>query len=808
MSTPRTAPDAQAGRHPRPVPFSVPAAAAARLACVCLAAACSLAPLAAGADIAADGGEEVILTLRANEVTRGEFTLLRRPDGDFWIAAEDLGRLKMQAAEQARRQLGERGFYSIRALGGTSLRYDEGELSLSVLFPSQGLEGSVIDLSNRPPPVTVDEPGRSLILSYRLSARSTQGTRTQYMAEGNLNVRLKGLLLRQETHLDTALAGRSFVRGRSQAIYDDRQNARRYTFGDVFSTAGNYGSAITGAGLHLLKLYDLTPDAITQPTATFRTSTALPAEVEVAVDGTTISRTRVNPGPITVSNLQFNGGARTVRVTVIDASGRREVLEQPFLFTESVLARGLHEYGYFVGKRSELRGDNRWHYLEPAWQGFHRHGVTDHLTVSGGGEGSADFTNLGGGITLRSDRLGLFSADLLGSRDRRRGGTAGGWSARYTYVGPGGALVIGRRQFEEGFRSFTTSPTQPFLRNETRIAASTRLLASNVSADLVRSEDVREVRDTAVVRMATTLAPGLSFSAEYQVTRANGVRDWGVNLFLRKQLDGPYWVGGAARASSGVRSLDVETGKQNDHGEGFGYRLGTNVTRAEGFESAAAFLNADWNLRATGLELFATQPLRGGNAQFAEAAISGALVGVDGSFGFSRQVNDSFVLARLGVPLRGVEVYLNNQLQGTTDAQGELFLPDVGAFGRQDVSINDKQVPMQFGLAQRRRTVTPAFRSGTVVQFGGVRVRAVAGMAWQLRGGRREPIVSRKWEMAGAGGRLGIETGQAGDFYLENAPPGHYAGTLETGDRAYACRVDVPDFAEAVHELEQGIVCE
>jgi hypothetical protein len=82
-------------------------------------------------------------------------------------------------------------------------------------------------------------------------------------------------------------------------------------------------------------------------------------------------------------------------------------------------------------------------------------------------------------------------------------------------------------------------------------------------------------------------------------------------------------------------------------------------------------------------------------------------------------------------------------------------------------------------------------------------------MAWELRAnGQRIPIAARVWTMRGAGGSLSIETGKAGDFYLENAPPGHYAGTLEIDARVHACRVDIPDFAEAVHELKEGILCE
>jgi outer membrane usher protein len=750
----------------------------------------------------------VILSVTANGVPHGEFTLRRTSDGDYWVSAGDLPRLGVAPQEQARRTVGSESYYSLRALGAAAIEYNEAELSLSLRFPAEGLEGARIDLSNRPPPTHVEQARTSLILSYRLSARRALG-QTDLLGDSDVNVRWQGLLLRQETHLDTSGTVRRIARGRSQAIYDDVPNARRFIAGDVLSSAGAYGSAITGAGLQLLKLYDLTPDIITQPTASFQTSATLPSQVEVAVDGNVVSRTSVGPGPITINNLLDNGGARTVRVTVTDASGRREVIERPFLFTDSVLARGLHDYGYFVGRRSELAADNHWHYAEAAWQGFHRYGLTDSLTVSGGGEGSPEFTNAGAGLTLRSDRLGLLSVDLLGSHDRQRGTTARGWSGRYTWQSPFGSFIAGRRQFDDGFRTFTTSPTLPFLRRETRLAASTQLWNATAAAELVRSEDALGTQDTRLLRLSSQFTRDLSFTAEYQNTRVNGTRGWAVNLFVRLQLDGPNWVGAVAHAAPGVQTLDLEAGRQIEQGEGFGYRAGTSITRAQGVETALASLSANWNLRSAGLEFFTTQPVRGAAAQFSELGVSGAVVGVDGSFGVTRQVNDSFVLARVGVPLPGIDVYLNNQLQGKTDAEGKLFIPEVGAFGRQDVSLEDKQVPMQYSLKLRRRTITPAFRSGTVVDFGGTRQRAVAGMAWQQRAdGQRSPIASRAWTMNGPGGALAIETGQAGDFYLENASPGRYAGALELGGRVQTCRMDIPDFAEAVYELKEGIVCE
>lgn len=754
--------------------------------------------------------EQLIVTVRANGVERGEFTLLRKAGGDYWVLAQDLPRLKLDPLEAARRQVGGDSYYSFQALGATALEFNEAELALSVSFAVKNIEGTAIDLSNRPPPVSVTPPRTSLILSYRLAtSRGNQGTPAVTTLDTDINVRVAGLLLRQSARLASGSDSlKHFTRGTTQAIWDNPKTADRVTAGDLVTSPGAYGTTITGAGLQLTKLYDMTPDVITQPTATLRSATALPAQVEVSVDGNPIYRTDVGPGPITLNNLLLYGGTRNVRVTVTDISGHKEVIDEPFLFTDSVLAKGLHEYSYFVGKRTVLDTYNEWRYLEPAWQGYHRYGLTDALTIGGGGEGNKDFTNVGGGITLRSDTLGLVSLDLLASRDHRLDTLAPGWSARYSYVVPKGSFQVGRREFGEGYRSFLTTSTLPFLRTETRVGGSLQLGKATLAADWIRSETILSTTTTSAIRLSTAIGRSTTLSAELQHNRDGEQRDWSAYVFLRTDFDNQHWVAGTARAGSSGPGFTVEAGKQLSQGEGVGYHVGVDADRTNGQDTAVAFGSANWNLRPATLEAFATAPMRGNGSQYAELAVSGAVVAVDGYWGLTRRVDDGFALARLGVPQPGVEVFLNNQLQGRTDDKGQLFIPQVWSFGRQDVSFNDKQLGMQYNIAERRITIVPAYRSGTIVDFGGKKLSAVAGIAYEVAGGRRVPVAARAWTMRGTGGELKIETGNAGDFYLEDAAPGDYRGTLEAGSRSYACRLTVPTFAEAVLELKEGIVCE
>lgn len=758
---------------------------------------------------AQEGADELIVTVRANGVSRGEFTVLRTADGDFWVAATDVERLRLRPTAQARRRALAGEYYSLRDLSEGAVRFDEATLAIHLDFPAGVLQGTRIDLSGRPPPGEILTPPASAILNYRAGVRQADTGPMQLRLTTELNARVGEVLFRQEAKAETGRNLPVFARGATQLVWDDRRDGRRVLVGDQLTVPGPFGTGFPAAGLSVTKLFSMTPDVLYQPTASFQLSTSTPAQVEVAVDGSPIHRTTVGPGPINVQNLHYYSGVRNVSVTVIDANGNRQVYEQPFLFTDTVLARGMHEYSYFVGKRSELGFDDSWRYREAAWQGFHRYGVNDHLTVEAGAEGNRDFASGGAGITLRSDRAGLLSVGALGSMDRGTDRTAQGWSARYTYLAPRGSFYAARRRLEPGFRTFASGGNTVGLLAETRIGGSLRLSdQTNLSADYTRAIETSGPRQNYAVRLSSSVTRQFSVFGEYSRSKSgSGSGFWGFNLYLRYELDPQHWAGSTYRANNNFHAVEAEAGRKLPQGEGVGYRVGTVLGRTRGEPTESVHGSANWNLRPVSFDFNASAQTRGGQAWFAEAGVSGAFVTLDGYLGATRQVPDGFAIARLGVPQAGVDVYLNSQVQGQTDADGNLLIPNVGAFGRQDVTLDDKKLSMEYSLGRKRVTIAPAYKSGTLVTFGGKKLQAVTGRAWLQLADGRKPIASRAWTVAGPAGRLAIETAPSGEFYLEDGPAGRYTGSVQFDGKVYSCAMDIPSFTEAVHELRDGLVC-
>src|SRR4051812_44218744 len=164
--------------------------------------------------------EELIATVRSNGVARGEFTLLRQPDGDYWVRGADLPRLQLEPLPGARRTADNETYYSFRALGASGLAFNEAELALELAFPGDRLEGTRIDLASPPGPAVITEPRTSLIMSYRLAASRGTGQSTQLHLDTDFNVRVAGILLRQAAHFSPSGQQQGSSRGVSQLIWD------------------------------------------------------------------------------------------------------------------------------------------------------------------------------------------------------------------------------------------------------------------------------------------------------------------------------------------------------------------------------------------------------------------------------------------------------------------------------------------------------------------------------------------------------------------------------------------------------------
>jgi outer membrane usher protein FimD/PapC len=105
------------------------------------------------------------------------------------------------------------------------------------------------------------------------------------------------------------------------------------------------------------------------------------------------------------------------------------------------------------------------------------------------------------------------------------------------------------------------------------------------------------------------------------------------------------------------------------------------------------------------------------------------------------------------------------------------------------VSLDDRDVPMDRELKEVRREVVPRDFVGTVLSFEAKRVSALGGILVATVGGQPVRVVSAELTVRGGKAERTAITGPDGDFYLDDLEPGRYE--IEALNRRLNCRAEV-----------------
>lgn len=193
-----------------------------------------------------------------------------------------------------------------------------------------------------------------------------------------------------------------------------------------------------------------------------------------------------------------------------------------------------------------------------------------------------------------------------------------------------------------------------------------------------------------------------------------------------------------------------------------------------------------------------------------QLSAAGAIGYVAGSTGFSRPIYDSFGLVRLeGLP--DVRVLQNNQLMGKTNADGEVFVPNMGAYLDNQISVDDRDIPIDYSLKARDLYVAPGWRSGSLIKFDVRRIRAISGKLKISTDNTLKPLAYHEIVItrakSGSDSKKVLLTGKGGEFYIEDIEPDSYTGSVGTGKDMCEFSFIVPESTESFIQLKDTI-CE
>ncbi len=211
--------------------------------------------------------------------------------------------------------------------------------------------------------------------------------------------------------------------------------------------------------------------------------------------------------------------------------------------------------------------------------------------------------------------------------------------------------------------------------------------------------------------------------------------------------------------------------KDNPVGEGLGYRAalnrsGSDAGTAYSFNPFVQY-NGPYGVYTLDSSM---QNSYGSASESYNLSVAGSLVYAGGFYGLSRPVSDSFGIVMVDkVP--NATVLDNGQAIGKTNSSGMLVVPTLTSYGQNQITLDVKNMPMDYSISGVNKAISPPVWSGSCVAFDAERVRALTGTVFAQTDGKKTPLEYVDITMRVGTRDITFPTGKGGEFYMENSLP-------------------------------------
>ncbi len=589
-----------------------------------------------------------------------------------------------------------------------------------------------------------------------------------------------------------------FVRLISAVTRDDRESLTRLTLGDFAAFTGVDGGAGLFGGISFSRNFSIDPYFNRFTSLSVYGAVNTQSQVEYYLDDHLMFSEQLSPGQFEFQDVRPPTGAHQTRMVIRDVYGNENVTYGDFYYTSRILKPGVHEFSYNAGFERDNFGRLSNDYGKPVALGFHRTGLTEWLTLGGRAEFSSDVSNVGGSTSILLSRFGEMEVSLSGSSAESTRGYAA--SADYRYITSLLSLSARFRTLSRHYANLTLEPDDDKTHYEwqTGLALNFQNFGSWTAYYSVRQlhSGIRTKRAT--LFFSKRIGRFASLVASY--TRLSGaIKDDEFFLSLGRPLGRNRSGFVDYRKRNNRTLLSARISKNRPVGEGFGYVLDA------GLQTGKPDINLFGEYAGPAGIYSAGYRNVNGNRQY-RAGMAGSVSWLGSGIHFSRPITDSFALVKVE-RLRDVDVRFNNQFMGRTNQDGELIVPRLQAYVGNRISLDNKDIPINYEFAAFDQLVAAPFRGGAIVTFDGTKLQAFTGQITVDRSGKREPAEYWGLRFESEGRITDSIIGKSGEFYLENLAPGRYPAEIFSSDAICRFTLNIPESEEVYVNLGE-INCE
>ncbi len=757
---------------------------------------------------ACTGAETLVLKVILNSEPKGEFFVQRTEDGDFLVKKDDLKTIGIQDPQGKAREIGGEVYLSLQSMAGIQFSFDPKTVSLEIQALPDLLARKTIDFIPPRNPKVHYPRDTSAFLNYRFDYAASNGMHFENLnVTTELGARWKDFLFLSDSIYKKFPRDDDWVRLMSQLIYDRRENMERGIAGDFFASSGDLGSSVNLGGLSYSRIYQIDPYFNRYPMLNVSETLFLPSEVEVYLDGTLIRKEKLSPGEMALKDISYYGGYRVVDIVIRDAFGREQRLKAPYYFTDVLLRQGLHEYSYNVGFLRKDFGIKSDAYSDPAFSAFHRYAFSDFFNAGIRTEGTDTLLNLGPQTDWGLGRWGILNAGVSASAGKgNREGIAA--QLRHSYQGREVGTRLFMKTYTRHYTTITPSPPDepPKLEFGAGIGYGTRMFGS-LSFDFANLHKFQGPdRRLGAVTYSRNITSSSTVSISYRSIKEREYSNEFFVLFTYypwKDIS----FSASGQTEKGKNEAGIQLQKNPPVGEGYGFRVAMNRTELnpQKFNSLNPFFQYNGPYGIYTAEYRGEYGDRGqSDSYFLSAA--GGLAYVGHTLGFSRPITDSFGLVKVG-EIEGVMVSQNNQPIGRTNSSGKVFVPNLNAYADNQITIHDRDIPIDYSFPEVSRYVSPPLRSGTLLTFEATKIQAITGRLGVRWEGRVQPVEFQEIRLKVGEREIAFPTGREGEFYLENIQPGRHGLVIPFMNQSCTFDIIIPKSDEIIIDLG-GLICE
>jgi outer membrane usher protein len=675
--------------------------------------------------------------------------VLEDNEGGLYLWSHDLKRwrFRLPAANKAIDYQGEK-YFPLSAISDISHVYDRKSLTLTIKVSSDAFTETARSAQAEISSPLVKTSVGGFFNYDLLAANSTEITQRSGQFElGYFNHAGVGTSNVLAESLDS---NSRIIRLDSTWTTDLPEKMQTLRWGDAVSIPGTWGSSLRFAGIQFGTNFGTQPSFVMSPPQRAVGQATLPSTVDVFVNNTLASHQSVPPGPFSISNLPVVTGAGEVRLVVRDLLGREQLITRSFYGSQTLLRKDLEDFSYEFGAVRENFGIDSNDYGKWLGSGTYRRGLSEEFTGEVHAETMGKQTTLGAGGDTLLPQLGTINTYIAGSQN----------IASYGML----ALVGFDRLAQPwsiGARTQWTTLNYTQLGFAPSQLAPAQLSSANLSYALRTGGSIgiayvgQRNRDLADARIAT-LNYSVSFGEMGSLIISalqNLADDSGRTYFamFSLSLDRSTNLFVSSQFMRNGNELTTTLQRNLPPGEGYGYRLQGST---DGNQEASYFLQNN-------IGTYEIDAARNQSEVVTRLNASGGIAMLGSDPFLSRRIDQSFAVVRIP-DYPKVRVLADNQLAGSTNADGNALIPRLRAYDNNMISIDLRDLPLDAEINTLQLDAVPYYRSGIEVIFP-IKHSRGATLTIHLENGKPLPVGASVQEV----GKEGFyAVGYGGEVYI------------------------------------------